>query len=109
MVRLMNSAMMPQEGRYTLSSLSESVFAAEVRAASLSGRLRSYIGYPQTANYVSYISGVEIPTSRSMTTLDDGDRMLIIKLKYRTEDPASKGQPVDPDFDFFGADYEVSP
>ena len=106
MIRLMNSAMMPAEGSYILGRISTHEFADRVQLAAAVGTLRSYIGYQQTAEQVRALTGVEIPVSREQTMLEDGDEMLIVKLAYRVQDPALKGQGVSADaFEFFHAVY----
>lgn len=102
MLKLMNSAMMPTEGRYTLKRITEGAFAEILKTAE---SFESSIGYQQTADYIEKISGVKVPVSRNPTTLADGDYMLIIKLAYRVADPATKGQPQPEDYEFFLASY----
>jgi hypothetical protein len=108
MIRLMNSAMMPAEGTYTLRRLEPIIWACRLRAADEQGQLRSYIGYQQTADYIRDLSGIEIPVSREQTTLVDGDELLIVKLAYRVADPALKGQGVDAQsFEFYHATFSA--
>lgn len=99
-VRLMNSAMMPEFGRYEYRPLTAEQFARAVKAAHDRGELVSYVGYQQTADLIARISGVPVQVSREMTTLNDGDEILIAKLAYRVGDPKTKGDPVPEDFVF---------
>ena len=99
MIKLMNSAMMPQPGKYELVRLSRDQFVGILRD---SGQVDSYVGYPQTAEFVERISGVSVAVSRRQTTLEDGDRVLVIRLAYRPQDATIKGAPVDEaDYEFF--------
>lgn len=105
--RLLNSAMMPQPGKYHLRSIPADTFAWMVRQASEKNRLESYVGYPQTADYIAKLSGVPITVSRQQATVKSGDILLICRLAYRPDNPAGKGKPVDEaDFEFFYAEYE---
>lgn len=95
----MNSAMMPQPGHYELVALSREQFVGILRDA---GTVDSYVGYPQTAEFVQRISGVQVEVSRRPTVLEDGDRVLVVKLAYRPQDAGSKGAPVNEnDYEFF--------
>lgn len=102
--RLLNSAMMPAFGRYDYAELSPEAFANEVWAAYHSERLISYIGYQQTADLISQLAGMPIAVSREQTELEDGDVLLIARLRYRVADPKTKGEPVPEDF-IFGIAY----
>lgn len=99
MIKLMNSAMMPHPGHYELVAITKELFVHILRD---NGSVDSYVGYPQTAEFVQRISGVPIAVSRRQTVLTDGDRVLVVKLAYRPQDANSKGQPVNEnDYEFF--------
>ena len=99
MIKLMNSAMMPQAGQYKLVQLSQWQFVDALRRA---GAVDSYVGYPQTAAFVERISGVGGAVSRRQTGLEDGERVLVVKLAYRPQDANTKGAPVnEEDYEFF--------
>ena len=102
MIKLMNSAMMPQPGIYEMEQISQQVFASFIRDA---GEVDSYIGYPQTAQHVEALTGINVEVSRRMTLLEDGDRVLVVKLPYRVADPAIKGNEVAPEFEYFLVRY----
>lgn len=106
MIHLMNSAMMPVPGRYTLRSVSESEFAAFMKGK----EFVSYIGYPQNAEYLSALIGAHVPVARGeILSLEPGDILAIQKLAYRVQNPATKGQSVDPaDYRYYLAEYEGS-
>jgi hypothetical protein len=101
----MNSAMMPTPGRYELVSLTREQFVGILRD---NGQCDSYVGYPQTAEFVERISGVEVEVSRRQTTFEDGERALVVKLAYRLPDATTKGAPVDEaDYEFYLVWYLV--
>lgn len=93
-MKLMNSAMMPQEGKYTLLPMTKEAFADIVRAAHKN--IKSYISYPQNIDIIESLTGVRFELSREETVLEDEDIMLIMKLKYRVA-MSTKGQAVNPD------------
>jgi len=105
---LLNSAMMPDEGLYVLRRVSREFFAELIADAHRRGNLRSYIGYPETAQHIERISGVPIEVNRSATQLPDQALIAICKLKYRVGDPGTKGkiQPGDEDYEYFIATYD---
>lgn len=107
MYRVMNSAMMPQEGQYTCVRITPDEFSKLMR----NHAILSYIGYQTTADHIEQLSGVKVRVTRDQTTLDDGDVMLVCKLKYRLPDPTKKANPnfaPDPeDYEYFRIGYEA--
>lgn len=103
---LVNSAVMPTPGlAYYPSVLERPTFCAMVMRAAKQGALISHIGYPQTAEFISQLTGVVIPVSRDPAVAQRGDVLLICKLTYRVGDPVTKGQPVDAaDFVFWACE-----
>lgn len=107
MIHLMNSAMMPRPGYYYSAPATREQVAKLFKSATLAGQVwRSYIGYDQNARILSDLLGVEVPVSRDETHLQDLDIMIVMKLKYRLDDPAVKGRRMPPDaFEFFIGTY----
>jgi len=105
---LLNSAMMPDEGLYVLQRVSREFFAELVADAHRRGKLRSYIGYPETAQHIERIARVPIPVNRASTQLPEQAVIAICKLKYRVSDPGTKGkiQPGDEDYEYYAATYD---
>jgi hypothetical protein len=101
--------MMPAFGRYDYAGLTAEQFASAVRDAHICGTLVSYVGYQQTADMISRLAGVPIPVSREQTDLQDGDILLIARLRYRMQNPATKGDLVPEDFSFGVAEYLADP
>lgn len=108
MVHLLNSAVMPDEGVYTLKQITEATFTKELRNAAASDNFRSYIGYTETAQLIEQITGIEVEVSREQATLTSGDTMLIVKLRHRVTNPADKEtlQLSADDFEFFQCDWK---
>lgn len=104
MNRLMNSAMMPKTGSYRCMAIHKETFADLLK----NYPFESYIGYQDTADHIKSVSGVDIPLNRSQTTLEDGDCMIVCKLKYRVASPSDKGRftPSDSDYEYFLIEYE---
>jgi hypothetical protein len=88
---LMNSAMMPSDQCiYIPFKIERKQFVEALRLAFYEGRLRTYIGYQQTADHIRKISGIAISVSREETQVKPGDRILVCKLKYRVQDVRDK-------------------
>ena len=92
MIFLMNSAMMPDDGKYLIETIDTDTFKEAVIDADAQDNLKSMIGYPETARIIEDLTGVKIEVSRQETRLETGDMMLICRLKYRMGDPAIKGK-----------------
>lgn len=63
----------------------------------------SRIGYAETARFVESLApGVSVPTSRDASVLNTGDEALIVRLKYRVQNPGDKAElkPTPEDYDF---------
>ncbi|MCE2416012.1 DUF1874 domain-containing protein [Candidatus Poribacteria bacterium] len=108
MILLLNAAVMPIEGTYTLKRISKSKFQRLLQEADAAGNFQSYIGYPETARLIEQLTGVEIEVSREQAELAPGDSMLIVKLRHRIIDPTRKETPersMD-DFEFFRCDWK---
>lgn len=108
MILLLNSAVMPDEGVYTLKRISADTFKKILQEASATDNFKSYIGYLQTAKVIEQLTNVDIEVSREQAELTLGDEMLIVKLRQRAADPAGKNTlelSID-DFEFFRCDWQ---
>ena len=108
MILLLNSAVMLDEGVYTLRRISVTSFKQILQEADASDNFKSYIGYPETAHLVEQITDIEIEVSREQATLTPGDTMLIVKLRQRVANPTDKETlqiSVD-DFEFFQCEWK---
>lgn len=93
---LVNAKLMPVMGLvYRPVAVSWEMFLRHLQAG-----FESYIGYEQTAKFLSEKSGLVIPLNRGETTVKAGDVMLICSLSYRMQDPTKKGQEVRTDFEY---------
>lgn len=108
MILLLNSAVMPTEGIYTLKRISQFTFRTTLQNAAATGNLQSYIGYPETARLIEQITSIEIEVTREQATLASGDIMLIVKLRQRVANPADNDIPQLSigDFEFFHCDWQ---
>ena len=108
MILLLNAAVMPNEGHYTLKRISQPKFRTLLRDAAETHNFQSYIGYPETARLIEDLTGVEIAISREQATLDTGDVILIAKLRHRVADPSTKTTlaPSIDDFEFYRCDWQ---
>ena len=108
MVLLLNAAVMPTEGVYTLKRISEATFRTVLQEAAATKNFQSYIGYPETARLIEQFTGIEIEVSREQAELTAGDSMLIVKLRHRIAAPASQETPelsMD-DFEFYRCEWQ---
>ena len=93
---------MPQAGNYECDEITHQVFCDILKTHHAHGDIESFIGYLQNANLIKQWTGIQVQLNRSDIQLDDEDRMLVMKLKYRIGEPTSKGAIVNPsDFQFF--------
>lgn len=108
MIHVVNSAVMPLEGTYTMKRIDEKTFFNALIAACGDGVLSSSIGYQQNVDYIRKKIGISLFTTREETKIQDGDMLLIMKLKYRV-DGLPKGAPVDEnDFEFFWCEFTAT-
>lgn len=54
------------------------------------GDFVSRVGYLTTAEHIVAFSGILPKVSREYTTMESGDEALVVRLKYRIQDPAKK-------------------
>lgn len=101
MMYLMNSAVMPAGcyGLYTYQPATLEDLRAVVR-----GEYVSAIGYPQNADLIERWTGIRPPVQRIEVDFQPGDRALVMRLKTRVANPATKGAPVSED----PADWEFA-
>lgn len=109
MILLLNAAVMPSEGVYTLKKISKAEFRTCLRVASATGDFKSYIGYPETARIIEQLTGVTVEVNRQQAGLMPGDVMLIVKLRHRVSEPASKAAlaPSSDDFEFYQCQWHA--
>lgn len=84
-IRLLNAAVMPRPGQYALYGLTAAEYAAAVRDAYASGDVRSYIGYDAVADVIERITGIRPAVTRATTPVEDGDVLLIARLRQRVQ------------------------
>jgi len=84
---LLNSAVITSEGVYEYRLVSPTEAREWLRA----GGWESRIGYPQTAEWIERLSGVRPPLSREASPMQPQDEALVVRLRYRVQDPSQKG------------------
>jgi hypothetical protein len=89
---ILNSAVITSPGRYSYRL----VGLEEARSWARGGEFISAVGYPETAEILSAILGVEVPAQRIEIRMAPGDEALVFRLKVRPE-PGAKGN-LGPDF-----------
>lgn len=113
--RLLNAAVMPRPGTYTLHALTAAEYAAAVISAYAAGDVRSYIGYDAAADVIERLTGIRPDVTRETTPVEDGDLLLIARLRQRvqSQDPRHKAAmgrlQNDPDaYEFFACAYSAT-
>ena len=84
---LLNSAVITAPGTYTYRLLSREEAAERLKG----GDWASRIGYRQTAEHIHSLCGLWPQESREATRMQPGDEALVVRLKYRVQDPTTKG------------------
>lgn len=94
---LFNAAVIPSPGKYEYSEISRDQAIEWLKHYD-----KSFVGYPDTAAFIERISGTRPEISRERFDMQPGDEALIVKLKYRLQDPTQKGKfvPSDEDYEF---------
>ena len=89
---LLNSAVIPAGGFgiYQYDESNEEQLAEFLRTP-----FESRIGYPETAQKIRQWTGVAVPLSRETSMMEPGDEAMVVRLKYRVQNPATKGAPVE--------------
>lgn len=87
-VYLTNSTVLTSSGDYSVRFLSKDQFVRKLQ--SLQGKIKSYLGYPQNIRILREM-GISMELNRSpLPKLQNGDTILVMKLKYRLEDVQAK-------------------
>ena len=95
---LLNSAMMPDAGKYHMLKISKTAFFLAISA--VPSEIHSFIGYPQNVEFIRKNTGLTFPVTREKCTMEKGDVAFVMRIKYRVE--GVKGAPVnEDDFEFF--------
>ncbi|MEM4668906.1 MAG: DUF1874 domain-containing protein [Thermofilum sp.] len=104
MIVLLNSAVITAPGTYRARKITPH----EVKEIINGSSYESYIGYQETAEYMSRVLGVEVAVNRAQYTPKPGDIMIVCRLKNRVANPALKGtlMPGDEDFEWLMVVYE---
>jgi len=96
---IINAAMVPNPGTFRYRQITR--LEARDWLANWGTDATSYVGYPQTAQYLeSLCPGLHVALNRAKCTMVAGDEALVCKLAYRVENPATKGQPQPEDWEY---------
>lgn len=102
---LTNSAVMTRPGVYRCREISAREFYNSVQIAYHENTLETYVGYVQNRDLIRKNTGLTFPLSRKQLELKDGDIILAMCIKYRTD--GVKGHDVAPDdFQFFYINFK---
>ena len=108
-VRLMDSALMPREGRYMNRQICPQKFRALMWLADYEGKLISYIECKATVQVLRDFTGLAPEPNHSRMEIQDRDLLLCVRLKCRVEDvcPKRHQEPSLADYEFFACRYEA--
>jgi hypothetical protein len=97
---LMNTATIPHGGIFTYKVITEKDAARWLRDHG--DAAHSFIGYQQTADRIRSLwhRPAMIPLNRAKCVMQPGDQALVVRLAYRIEDPKTKGQPQDEQWEY---------
>lgn len=97
---LLNSAVITAPGTYRYRLITQDGAAVWLKAHQHSAVSR--IGYSVTAAHIGCLGGWVPSLSREATHMEPGDEALVVRLKYRLEDPSRKGLvlPSDEDWEY---------
>ena len=88
---LLNSAVIPAGGYGTY--VYDAMDADELGAWLRVGPYTSHVGYPETATYITAVTGEPAPViSRGLSELRPGDEAAVVRLRYRLADPRPEGE-----------------
>ncbi len=95
MIYIMNSAVMPAGcfGTYTYQPSTLDY----LRGVLASQEYKSCIGYPQNIDLIERWTGYRLELSRDAVQFQDDDSAVVMRLKSRVANPATKGAPVGED------------
>ncbi len=93
----MNSAVIPEPGTYRYVLLTEAEAVQWLRTHDWQSR----IGYPATAQHIKESSGIQVPLNRERSEMQPDDEGLVVRLKYRLDNPMAKAnwQPAPDDWE----------
>jgi hypothetical protein len=100
-MKLLNSAVITEAGIYAAQKITKEQFITIIELYYKENDLESFIGYKQNLDLLKKWTGIEFEFNRQMMVLDKADELLVMKLKFRLDNPATKGKEVDEDdFEF---------
>jgi len=85
---ILNSAVITTEGIYIYRLIT----LDEAKKWLQNGDFLSTIGYQETANVLSFLTGISIPVNRKLIRMEKNDEALVFRLTCRLSAPELKGQ-----------------
>lgn len=103
--RLINSSVMPKPGNYQYQEIDADSFYRKIKQAAQRGTLVHNIGYHQNIDLINQKTGLKLQINKDRTLLNDGDEILSMSLKYRTNNKGAKVN--EQDFQYGRIKYKV--
>jgi len=90
----LNSAVITAEGVYEYKILNNVTELQQAFRKLLpqADEVISRVGYKSTIQHIKQILNISLPLSREKLVMEQGDVALVIRLKYRVQDPKQKGE-----------------
>jgi hypothetical protein len=85
MVPLLNTSIVTAPGDYRVEDITVDQARQLVEAAG--GKVRSFVGHPETAQMLSTLLGVEVPTSRDRYEQQAGETAIVFQINGRRPEP----------------------
>lgn len=85
---ILNSAVITTPGKYEYKLIT----LDEAKEWLSRGEFESTLGYRETAEALSLLTGIEIPVNRKMVQFQSGDEALVFRLTCRLDSPELKGK-----------------
>jgi len=102
-ILLLNSCICHNEGKYNVKKATPEEVSMLYNRLKKERKVVSYIGYPDTAKVLSKVINDEVELNRAEFEWKTGDIGIVIRLKYRLNDPKMKGKTrvSEEDFEYF--------
>jgi hypothetical protein len=102
---ILNSAMMPSDGKYVKRTISKNQFIDIIKSAT---EVKSSIGYQSVSDVIKKLTGISIDVNRDITIIPNGYNVIGLHLDHRVA-PDEKGSknPSEDDYVYFIAIYTL--
>lgn len=102
-----NSMIFNDEGQFNVERLSAQKFCENVKNAWIEKKLKSYLGYVDTMQFIQRKTGVKLNINSQKLHLRHGDTLLVIKKRYLDRKDYNPNRELghENDYEFFKVHY----